>query len=136
LIKLSQCSTKPEKIYFEAVRGIYVYPKCTREKWIHYWRTEEREDCPLTQNPLPLKDYNNYEPHKSKYTTVPHIADMQVDASYGGDKSHMKSVTGMIARITGGNILYTTKFQDVIALNSTKAEFIAAYDSGKSCLYI
>ena len=45
-------------------------------------------------------------------------------------------MTGIIGRLAGGTISYKTKFQDIIALSSTKAEFIAACNAGKNCLYI
>ena len=136
IIKLSQYSTKPARIHFEALRGIYQYLKNTREEGIHYWRTMPRLDLPLAPNPTTLTDYNNYTPHSSKSTTNPDILDIEVDASYAGDTQHRKSVTGIIARLAGGTILYKTKFQDVVALSSTEAEFIAACDAGKNCLYL
>ena len=93
-------------------------------------------DCPLVKNPETLTDYNNYNPDASKATEDPDVADLHVDSSYGTDTTHRRSVTGMIARLAGGTILYKTRFQDVIALSSTEAEFIAACDAGKACLYI
>ena len=32
--------------------------------------------------------------------------------------------------------MYKTRFQDTVALSSTEAEFIAACDAGKNCLYL
>ena len=136
LIKLSQYSTKPARIHFEAVRGIYQYLKDTKHEGIHYWRPQKRNDCPFISHPTPLTDYTNYTPHESKTTTKADVYDMQVDASYSGDVTHRKSVTGMIGRLAGGTITYKTKFQDIVALSSTEAEFIAACDAGKTCLYI
>ena len=45
-------------------------------------------------------------------------------------------MTGTIGRLAGGTITYKTKYQDIVALSSTEAEFIAACDAGKTCLYI
>ena len=59
-----------------------------------------------------------------------------MDASYSSDVTHRTSVTGIIGRLAGGTVAYKTKFQDIIALSSTEAEFIAACDAGKNCLYI
>ena len=59
-----------------------------------------------------------------------------VDADWGGDTKHRKSVTGIIIRLAGGSILYKTKFQDTIAMSTTKAEFTAACDAGKAILYV
>ena len=57
---------------------------------------------------------------------------MQVDASYGGDTTHRKSVIVMIARLAGGTLLYKTYFQDVVALSSVESEFIATCDTVKN----
>ena len=118
------------------MRSIYQYLKDTKEEGIHYWRTTPRFDCPTDPHPVPLTDYTNYTPHESKRTTDPDIMDIHVDASYSNDISHRKSVTGIIARLAGGVILYKTKFQDIVVLSSTEAEFIAACDAGKNSLYI
>lgn len=61
---------------------------------------------------------------------------MQVDAPDANDAQDRKSVTGLVARLAGGTIIYNTKIQDTVALSSTEAEFIAACDAGKDCLYI
>ena len=136
LIKLSQYSMKPARLHFEALKGIYQYLKLTRNEGIHYWRTEKRQDCPPLPNPTPLTDYNNYVPDTSKITNTAHTVKFQVDASYGGDITHRKSVTGIVATLAGGCILYKTQFQEVVALSSTEAEFIAACEAGKNSLYI
>ena len=136
IIKLSQYSTKPSRIHFEAVRSIYQYLKNTINEGIHYWRNKPRPDCPPSPKPIPLTDYTNYEPDDCKTTLDPRKMDIQVDASYANDTGHRKSVTGIIARLAGGTILYKTKFQDIVALSSTEAEFIAACDVGKNSLYI
>ena len=87
-----------------------------------------RLDLPLAPNPTTLTDYNIYTPHSSKSITNPDIPDIEVDASYAGDTQYTKSVTGIIARLSGGTILCKIKFQDVVALSSTEAEFITASD--------
>ena len=99
---------------------------------IHYWRPTPRLDCANAPKPTTLTDYTNYMPHDSKTTLDPSILAIQVDTSYAADTVHRKSVTGIIARLAGDVILYKTKFQDVVALSSTEAEFIAACDAGKN----
>ena len=136
LIKLSQYSSKPARIHFEAVKGIYQYLKDTMDEGIHYWRTSPRNDRPDSPKPTTLTDYNNYSPHESKLTPKADVVKLQTDASYSSDTTHRKSVTGIIAHLVGGSILYKTRFQDVVALSSTEAEFIAASEAGKNSLYI
>ena len=136
LIKLSQYSSKPAKIHFEAVKGLYQYLKDTKSEGIHYWRRHSRNDCPLKPLPTTLTDYNNYEPHNSKVTDKAEILTLHVDASYAGDITHRKSLTGLVAFMAGDSILYKAKYQNVIALSSTEAEFIAACEAGKNSLFI
>jgi len=136
LIKLSQHSTKPSRLHFEAVRGIYAYLKQTQEVGIHYWRPKPRMDLPLKDRPTPLTDYNNYVPDPDKQPTDPSLIQLHVDAAYANDPNHRRSVTGILARLAGGTIMYKTRFQDTVALSSTEAEFIAACDAGKNCLYL
>jgi hypothetical protein len=38
--------------------------------------------------------------------------------------------------LSGGTILYKTKYQDTVALSMTEAEFTAACDAGKTILYV
>ena len=42
----------------------------------------------------------------------------------------------MVIWLSGGTIIYKTKFQDTIAQSSTEAEFTAACDAGSSMLYL
>ena len=58
------------------------------------------------------------------------------DSDWAGDTNHRKSITGYIIKYAGGTIYYKTKFQDTIAMSSTKAEFTAACDAAKAILYI
>ena len=136
LIKLSQYSTKPARLHFEAVKGIYQYLKDTKHEGIHYWRSKQSKDLPTAPNPTTRTDYNTYKQDPCKITSQPNVTHIQVDASYASDSVHRKSVTGVAAFLAGGCILYKTRFQDVIALSSTEAEFIAACEAGKNSLYI
>ena len=97
---------------------------------IHYWKTTIRKDCPKMCNPVTYTDYTNDTPHESEQTPTATRFDIQVDALYAGDSSHRKSVTGFVVQMAGGSVLYETKFQDVIALSFTEAEYIAACDAG------
>ncbi len=123
-------------MHFEAVRGIYQYLKTTRDQGIHFWQKQPRTDLPLTPDPVTYTDYHSYEPHESKLTANPSTMDIHVDASYANDSTHRKSVTGIIARLAGGTILYKTTFHAIVALSSTEAEFIATCEAVKPSLYI
>jgi deoxyuridine 5'-triphosphate nucleotidohydrolase len=137
IIKLSQYSTRPNKIHFEALRNIYRYLNATKNEGIHFWRKEPREDLP--KGPLPeTKRDENYDEEsiREREQSDPKLLIGAVDSDYAGDTTHRKSVTGVILRIAGGTILYKTKFQDTIAMSSTEAEFTAAADAGKYILYV
>ena len=110
--------------------------KTTRNEGIHFQRKTPRSDLPTAPDPDTYTDYNNYRPRESKLAEDPHIMDIHIDASYVSDCIHRKSITGIIDRLAGGKILYKTTFQDIIALSSTEAEFIAACDAGKNFLCI
>ena len=44
-------------------------------------------------------------------------------------------MTGIIGRLAGGTISHKTNFQDIVALSSTEAEFVAVCDAGENRLY-
>jgi hypothetical protein len=47
-----------------------------------------------------------------------------------------QSFSGICIRLAGGTIAYKCKFQPTVAGSSTKAEFMAAYDTGKMILFV
>ena len=90
----------------------------------------------MKTRPTSLTDYTNYVPDPDKQPIDPSLIQLHVDAAYANDPNHRRSVTGILARLAGGTIMYKTRFQDTVALSSTEAEFIAACDAGKNCLYL
>ncbi len=137
VIKLSQYSTRPTRLHFEAVKNIYRYLNATKEDGICFWRKQPRDDLPY-HPPPDLKTDNNYtedEIHE-RQQTLHNIMFGAVDSDYAGDTSHRRSVSGIVLRLAGGTILYKSKFQDIHALSSTEAEFTAAVEAGKYILYV
>ena len=59
-----------------------------------------------------------------------------VDADWGGDTSHRRSVSGMAIFLTGASIVYKSRSQPTVSLSSTESEFIAASEAGKLSLYV
>ena len=134
---MSQYSTRPTEIHFEAIKTIYRYLNATQDEGIYYWRKAPRNDLP--EGPLPeCKHDINYDENEIHERQQPGHTVMfgAVDSDYAGDVSHRRSVTGIILRIAGGTIFYKTKFQDTVALSSTEAEFTAAAEAGKYILYV
>jgi hypothetical protein len=58
-----------------------------------------------------------------------------VDSDWAADSAKRKSISGIIIMLAGGCIAYKSKFQDIIALSTTEAEFVAACDAGKIILF-
>ena len=137
VIKLSQYSTRPTIVHFEAVKEVFRYLNATKEDGIYFWRKQPRNDLPY-HPPPELKTDNNYTEQEihERHQHQHNILFGAVDSDYAGDTSHRRSVTGIILRLAGGTILYKTKFQDVHALSSTEAEFTAAVEAGKYILYV
>lgn len=136
VIKLSQYSTRPAQIHFEAIKQIYKYLWQTKERGIIYWRRNERKD--LDSHPIPVIKDDNYDYRESKEREVnnPKTMNVAVDSDYAGDHSHRRSITGLSIQLGGGTVLYKTRFQDTIALSSTEAEFTAAAEAGKFILHV
>lgn len=137
VIKLSQYSTRPTAIHFEAVKNIYRYLNATKDEGIYFWRKQNRNDLPPGTIPICKSDDNYAESEIHERSQPGHTVMFgAVDSDYAGDTTHRRSVTGIILRIAGGTIFYKTKFQDTVALSSTEAEFTAAAEAGKYILYV
>lgn len=132
LIKLSQYSSNPAKEHYEAAANILYYLRCTKHEGIHFWRHQRNEH-------LPRPDHSfDVESDACEATIQDNAYQLKtaVDADWGGDTTHRRSVTGFVIKLAGGAIYYKTRFQDVVALSSTEAEFAAAVDAGKAILYV
>ena len=108
--------------------------KATKTEGIYFWRKEPRSDLPDLPLPqiTPQTDNVDLDTQCDSPTTIHGAA----YSDWAGDNNHRKSVTGYIIEYAGGTIYYKTKFQDTIAISSTKAEFTAACDAAKAILYI
>ena len=134
LIKLSQYNTNPAKEHYEGLKHLLKFVEATKSEGLYYWRQKPRDDLPKL--PLPTTTQNNYTNDSMEYVDHPTNLHGAVDSDWGGDTTHRKSVTGIIIRIAGGTVVYKTKYQDVVALSSTEAEFTAACDASRSILYV
>lgn len=136
VIKLSQYSTRPAPIHFEAVTSVYKYLWQTKSEGITYWRKQPCLDLPIEPLPKLPEDSNyNYRESKERQVLTESTMNAAVDSDYAGDNTHRKSVTGLSLQMAGGTILHKTRFQDTIALSSTEAEFTAAAEAGKFILH-
>lgn len=134
LIKLSQYNNNPAQIHYEGVKHLFKYLKTTINDGLYYWRSQPRTDLPI--KPTPSVRQSNYNNDNITHNDKPNIIHGAVDSDWGGDTKHRKSVTGIVIRMSGGTLVYKTKYQDTIALSSTEAEFTAACDIGRAILYV
>ena len=134
VIKLSQYSSNPAKIHYQALRHLWKYLALTKTRGIHYWRTTPTDSLPdipadqcITPETLLRMFPQQIDPAKIL---------SYVDSDWGSDRTHRRSVTGMAHFIAGGLVAYKSRYQSTIALSSTEAEFTAATDAGKTVLYL
>ncbi|RDX85720.1 hypothetical protein CR513_33050, partial [Mucuna pruriens] len=59
-----------------------------------------------------------------------------VDSDFAGDVDKRKSTTGYVFTIAGGAVSWLSKLQDVIALSTTEAEYMAATQACKEAIWI
>ena len=107
------------------------YLSVTIDEGIYYWR--EKPVMELPDIPLP-------ETHKDNHDIVTQPGgsgnlEGLTDSDWAGDTAKRKSISGIIIMYAGGVIAYKSKFQEVIALSTTEAEFVAACDAAKIILF-
>ena len=134
LIKLSQYSSNPAEIHYQAVIQIFRYLHATIDDGIIYWRKEPNLSLPV--GPMPQQHHDNHSTTDRNEADSHQHLHATVDSDWAGDTQHRKSVSGIILKIAGGAVLYKTKYQDTLALSTTEAEFAAASDAGKAILYV
>jgi hypothetical protein len=132
ITKLRQYSANPAQVHYEALRQICHYLAATYTDGIYYWRVKPRMDMPSAPHPTTYHDTHQL---TIDPTDPPSRLYGYVDANWGSDSNHRKSVSGIILMYAGGAIGYKTKYQEAIAHSSTEAEFTAACEAGKLILY-
>ncbi|OJT08525.1 Retrovirus-related Pol polyprotein from transposon TNT 1-94 [Trametes pubescens] len=58
------------------------------------------------------------------------------DADWGSSTDHRHSISGYVYTIDGGAVLWSSKKQNVVALSSTEAEYIALTHASKEALWL
>ena len=96
-IKLSQYSTRPTRIHFEAVKNVMRYLKHTINDGIYYWRQQPRNDLPYESPPTTKSDHNYEEIEVHERQQNNHdILYGAVDSDFAGDNKHRRSVSGIV----------------------------------------
>ncbi len=134
VIKLSQYASCPAVEHYKAAKAVFVYLNATREDGIVYWRKVPRDDLPDVPHPktVTTEDILRTYPDDHDASTL-HGA---TDATWGADRSHRRSVGGIVFLYAGGAVYYRCRYLPTIALSSTEAEFASMADAGKAALYL
>jgi hypothetical protein len=134
VIKLSQYSANPAKIHYQALRQLFKYLALTKSRGIYFWRKIPVPDLPVVSAEACVSHSDILD--SIPRTKQPNRMHSFVDSDWGSDRSHRRSVTGIVVMMAGGVIAYKSKYQSTIALSSTEAEFTAAAEAGKIALYL
>jgi hypothetical protein len=58
------------------------------------------------------------------------------DADHGGNPDNGRSTGGYVIKVGSGAVSWSSKLQSLVALSTTKAEYIAAVDAGKEIVWM
>ena len=134
-VKLSQSNSAPAEHHYHGLKHAIRYLYVTRNDGIYFWRTAPRPELPdgalptINSNPQDLLLDNR--PDHDALTAVAYG-----DSDWATCVKTRRSFIGICILLAGGTIAYKTKFQPTVALSSTEAEFMAATDVGRMCLYV
>ena len=134
-VKLSQSNSAPAEHHYHGLKHAIRYIYITRDDGIYFWRTCPRPE--LTEGPLPPVNSNRQDllldgrPQHDATTAVAYG-----DSDWASCVKTRRSFSGICIQLAGGTIAYKTKFQPTVALSSTEAEFMAACDVGRMCLFV
>ena len=59
-----------------------------------------------------------------------------VDADWAGDLDQIRSTSGYVFSLFGGAVSWMSKIQSVVALSTTKAEYMAATHASKEVVWL
>jgi hypothetical protein len=134
-VKLSQSNSAPAEHHYHGLKHAIRFLYITRHDGIYFWRTRKRDDLPV--GPLPSVNSNVKDlllDGRPQHDA--HIAVAYGDSDWASCVKTRRSFSGICIQLAGGTVAYKTKFQPTVALSSTEAEFMAACDLGRMCLYI
>lgn len=134
IMTLFQYSANTAKFHYKVAHQLMKYLSVTKNRGIAYWREHLLNNIPSHPNDpcVSRSEILHTIPHNAS-ADQPHFF---VDANWGGDRSHQRSMTGLMIMLTGGVIVYKTKFQSAVSLSSVEVELSAAAEAGKITLYL
>jgi hypothetical protein len=134
-IKLSQSNSAPAEHHYHDLKHAIRYVFTTRHDGIYFRRTSSRDELPAGL----LPNVNSNIKDLLLDGRPQHDADIAVaygDSDWATCVKTCRSFSGICIQLAGGTIAYKTKFQSTVALSSTEAEFMAACDVGRMCLFV
>lgn len=132
VIKLSQYLNNPAREHYQAARLLADYLAATITEGIYYWRDTPVDSLPEGEIPVLHSDNHVIKAEMTSQGTLEGL----VDSDWASDTVKRKSISGIIIMLAGGAIAYKSKYQDVITLSTTEAEFVMACDAAKMILFI
>ena len=134
-VKLSQSNSAPAEHHYHGLKHSIRYLYATRNDGIYFWRTQSRPELPdgalptINSNPQDILLENR--PEHGAITAVAYG-----DSDWATCVKTRQSFSGICIQLASGTIAYKTKFQPTVAFSSTEAEFMAATDVGRMCLFV
>jgi hypothetical protein len=135
VVKLSQFSSNPAKVHYDAVYGIFQFLFGTCNDGLTYTRTVPTEWAPvITHVPLRSQPMDRKEEHipAQNLTTLYGYS----DSDWAMDIRHRHSISGMVFFLGGAVIAWKTRVQPTVSLSTAESEFLAASGSGRLALFI
>jgi hypothetical protein len=136
IVKLSQFSSQPATVHYDAVYGIFQFLYNTRQDGLAYTRTTTLHDDknslppPLRSFPANRKEYHNLQ------LSHHYILTGYIDSNWAMDSRHLRSISGMVFLLTGAAVAWKTRVQPTASLSKTEAEFLSASDCGRLGLHL
>jgi len=132
VITLSQFSSNPAQVHYDAIKEVFLYLYATRYEGLTYWRPNPQEDLPDRALPVPST------PNLDKFYDNPNPIQVMgaCDTTWASDRLQRRSMGGVVLMLAGAAVFYRTHLQPTIAQSSTEAEFTNMADAGKAALYL
>jgi hypothetical protein len=109
-----------------------VHLNATRDDGPVHWRKAPRDDLPDTPRPRTIAPEDVLSTHPDDHD-LPALCGA-ADATWGADRSHRRSVGGIVFLHAGGAVCCKCRRLPTVALSSTEAEFASMADAGKAAL--
>jgi hypothetical protein len=134
-IKLSQANSTPDEHHYHGVKHALKYLYGTWDDGIYFWQTGVQNK--FKEGPLPRINSNKKDlllADRPEHNA--HIVHAYANSDWATCVKTQRSFGSAVIWLAGGTIAYNCKFQPTATGSSTKAEFMAAYDTGKMILFV